>query len=170
VGDQLRHRIPTVVLQPQASHTIVVSHPLLPFPPPTKSTLPLPAPAVSSLPQPAPRPTLTSPAPLEHPTIIMGNPQEEATALKNKGNEAFKRQDWAEAIDFYTKAIEAYDQDPSFYTNRAQVCRLSLVSGARTRHMLITAAGKHQGRVVRTGCPGCRPCDCARPQQCQSTN
>jgi serine/threonine-protein phosphatase 5 len=52
----------------------------------------------------------------------MGNPQEEATQLKNKGNEAFKNQDWANAVDFYTKAIELWDKEPSFYTNRAQVC------------------------------------------------
>jgi hypothetical protein len=51
----------------------------------------------------------------------MGNPQEEATQLKNQGNEAFKNQDWANAVDFYTKAIELWDKEPSFYTNRAQV-------------------------------------------------
>ncbi|EAT91443.1 serine/threonine-protein phosphatase [Parastagonospora nodorum] len=50
----------------------------------------------------------------------MGNPQEEATALKNKGNDAFKNQDWPAALDFYTKAIELWDKEPSFYTNRAQ--------------------------------------------------
>jgi serine/threonine-protein phosphatase 5 len=51
----------------------------------------------------------------------MGNPQEEATALKNKGNEAFKNHDWPKAVDFYTQAIELWDKDPSFYNNRAQV-------------------------------------------------
>jgi hypothetical protein len=35
--------------------------------------------------------------------------KELAIELKNKG---------------YTKAIEKYDQEPSFYTNRAQVCSL----------------------------------------------
>ena len=50
----------------------------------------------------------------------MASPQEEATQLKNKGNEAFKNQDWPGALDFYTKAIELYDKEPSFYTNRAQ--------------------------------------------------
>jgi serine/threonine-protein phosphatase 5 len=49
------------------------------------------------------------------------SPPAEATALKNKGNDAFKKQDWPSAIDFYTQAIEAYDKEPSFYTNRAQV-------------------------------------------------
>ncbi|KAL1306561.1 hypothetical protein AAFC00_005249 [Neodothiora populina] len=44
----------------------------------------------------------------------------EAVELKNKGNEAFKNHDWPTAIDFYTKAIEKYDKEPSFYTNRAQ--------------------------------------------------
>jgi len=46
--------------------------------------------------------------------------EEEAVALKNKGNEAFKGKDWPTAIDFYTKAIDLNDKEPSFYTNRAQ--------------------------------------------------
>lgn len=50
--------------------------------------------------------------------------KEEAIALKNKGNDAFKAHDWPSALDFYTKAIETYDKEPSFYTNRAQVCSL----------------------------------------------
>jgi serine/threonine-protein phosphatase 5 len=51
----------------------------------------------------------------------MGGSLPEATELKNKGNAAFKKQDWPAAVEWYTKAIEAYDQEPSFYTNRAQV-------------------------------------------------
>lgn len=47
--------------------------------------------------------------------------KEDAIELKNKGNEAFKAHDWPTALDFYTKAIETYDKEPSFYTNRAQV-------------------------------------------------
>lgn len=43
-----------------------------------------------------------------------------AVEMKNKGNEAFKAHDWSTAIEFYTKAIELDDQEPSFYTNRAQ--------------------------------------------------
>lgn len=43
-----------------------------------------------------------------------------ATALKDKGNAAFKGHDWPGAIDFYTQAIEKYDADPVFYSNRAQ--------------------------------------------------
>ncbi|KAH7031962.1 serine/threonine-protein phosphatase PP2A catalytic subunit [Macrophomina phaseolina] len=46
--------------------------------------------------------------------------QEEAIALKEKGNKAFKEHDWPTAVEFYSKAIEKYDQEPSFYTNRAQ--------------------------------------------------
>jgi len=42
-----------------------------------------------------------------------------ATALKDKGNAAFKEHDWPTAIDFYTQAIERYDQDGTFYSNRA---------------------------------------------------
>lgn len=47
----------------------------------------------------------------------------EAIELKNKGNEAFKNKDWPTALEYYTKAIEKYDQEPSFYTNRAQVSK-----------------------------------------------
>lgn len=46
---------------------------------------------------------------------------EEAVELKEKGNKAFKEHDWNAAISFYTQAIEKNDQEPSFYTNRAQV-------------------------------------------------
>jgi hypothetical protein len=46
---------------------------------------------------------------------------EAATDLKVKGNKAFAGHDWLGAVDFYTKAIEKNDQDPSFYCNRAQV-------------------------------------------------
>ena len=50
----------------------------------------------------------------------MGSPPDEATQLKNQGNDAFRQQAWDKALDFYTKAIEAYNAEPSFYTNRAQ--------------------------------------------------
>lgn len=46
---------------------------------------------------------------------------EEAVELKEKGNKAFKEHDWDSAIAFYTQAIEKNGQEPSFYTNRAQV-------------------------------------------------
>lgn len=45
-----------------------------------------------------------------------------AVALKNQGNEAFKKHDWAGAIDFYSKAIEVDDTEPTYFANRAQVC------------------------------------------------
>jgi serine/threonine-protein phosphatase 5 len=51
----------------------------------------------------------------------MSDAREEAVALKNKGNDAFRNQNWPAALEFYTKAIDTYDKDPSFYTNRAQV-------------------------------------------------
>lgn len=50
----------------------------------------------------------------------MGSSLAEATELKNKGNDAFKKQDWPQAVEWYSKAIEAYDKEPSFFTNRAQ--------------------------------------------------
>lgn len=43
-----------------------------------------------------------------------------AVELKTKGNKAFASHDWPGAIDFYTQAIEKYDQDASFFCNRAQ--------------------------------------------------
>jgi serine/threonine-protein phosphatase 5 len=46
---------------------------------------------------------------------------EAATALKQQGNKAFAQHDWPTAIDFYSKAIEKYDREPSFFSNRAQV-------------------------------------------------
>ncbi|PNS13835.1 hypothetical protein CAC42_1326 [Sphaceloma murrayae] len=45
---------------------------------------------------------------------------EEAVALKNKGNDAFKSKDWPAAVEYYSQAIGKYDKEPSFYTNRAQ--------------------------------------------------
>jgi hypothetical protein len=48
---------------------------------------------------------------------------EEAQALKAKGNKAFASHDWPTAVDFYTQAIDMYDQEPSFFSNRAQVCK-----------------------------------------------
>jgi serine/threonine-protein phosphatase 5 len=44
-----------------------------------------------------------------------------AVDLKNQGNAAFAAHDWPTAIDFYTKAIELNDQEPTFWSNRAQV-------------------------------------------------
>tara|TARA_R110002003_G_scaffold141_30_gene13117 strand:- start:28068 stop:28331 length:264 start_codon:yes stop_codon:yes gene_type:complete len=81
----------------------------------------------------------------------MGNPQEEATELKNKGNEAFKNHDFPTALDFYTKAIELHDKDPSFYTNRAQV---GSRAAARDRR-LTDAPGTHQARIIRLCSRGC---------------
>ena len=48
-------------------------------------------------------------------------PKEESVELKAKGNKYFASHEWINAIDSYTKAIELYDQDPSYYCNRAQV-------------------------------------------------
>jgi serine/threonine-protein phosphatase 5 len=47
---------------------------------------------------------------------------EAATALKQQGNKAFARHDWPAAVDFYSQAIDKHDKDPSFFSNRAQVC------------------------------------------------
>ncbi len=52
----------------------------------------------------------------------MASAVEQATALKNDGNKAFAAHNWPKAVELYTKAIELNDKEPTFYTNRAQVC------------------------------------------------
>jgi len=52
----------------------------------------------------------------------MATTQERAVALKNEGNKAFSRHDWTAAIDYYSKAIELNDKEPTFWANRAQMC------------------------------------------------
>lgn len=47
---------------------------------------------------------------------------EAANALKVQGNKAFAQHEWPAAVEFYTKAIEKYDKEPSYFSNRAQVC------------------------------------------------
>ena len=49
---------------------------------------------------------------------------EDAVKLKEQGNKAFKEHDWPSAISFYTQAIDLYDKEASFYTNRAQVSNI----------------------------------------------
>jgi hypothetical protein len=83
----------------------------------------------------------------------MGNPQEEATQLKNKGNDAFKNQDFPAALEFYTKAIELWDKEPSFYTNRAQVRKRLLLHMAVCLHHSL---GKHQAGIVWIRSARCR--------------
>ncbi|KAJ5665084.1 Serine/threonine-protein phosphatase [Penicillium maclennaniae] len=50
----------------------------------------------------------------------MASDKEAANALKLQGNKAFANHDWPTAVDFYNQAIEKYDQEPSFFCNRAQ--------------------------------------------------
>lgn len=52
----------------------------------------------------------------------MTSAADQAVALKNDGNKAFAAHDWGKAVELYTKAIELNDQEPTFYTNRAQAC------------------------------------------------
>ena len=46
---------------------------------------------------------------------------QEAVEFKNQGNKAFSGGDFPGAVDLYTKAIKINDQEPAFFTNRAQV-------------------------------------------------
>lgn len=61
----------------------------------------------------------------------MASDQEAANALKVQGNKAFAQHEWPAAIDFYTQAIEKYDKEPSFFSNRAQVRRLNGLAKAQ---------------------------------------
>ena len=51
----------------------------------------------------------------------MSSDIEAANALKVQGNKAFAQHEWPAAVEFYTKAIEKYDKEPSYFSNRAQV-------------------------------------------------
>jgi hypothetical protein len=82
---------------------------------------------------------------------MMGAPTDEATKLKDQGNNAFRNQEWDNALDFYTKAIEAYNAEPSFYTNRAQVHS----PPATHEHLLTRSPDIHQARAVWIRYTGC---------------
>eukprot|EP00761_Pharyngomonas_kirbyi_P012124 gb/GECH01012151.1/.p1 GENE.gb/GECH01012151.1/~~gb/GECH01012151.1/.p1 ORF type:complete len:458 (+),score=158.58 gb/GECH01012151.1/:1-1374(+) len=45
--------------------------------------------------------------------------KKEAEQLKNKGNEMMKQKNYESAIEYYTQAINTYDQNHVFYANRA---------------------------------------------------
>ncbi len=46
---------------------------------------------------------------------------ESARAESTRATNASRGHEWLNAIESYTKAIEMYDRDPSYYCNRAQV-------------------------------------------------
>ncbi|KAF3908731.1 hypothetical protein AA313_de0203036 [Arthrobotrys entomopaga] len=50
----------------------------------------------------------------------MASTKADAAALKDKGNAAFAKKDWNEAIDLYSKAIELDPTVPAYFSNRAQ--------------------------------------------------
>ncbi|OVA02999.1 Tetratricopeptide TPR-1 [Macleaya cordata] len=79
--------------------------------------------------QPESEPVKKQPEPQPEPEP-MDIPDEEKEALERKkeaqkqkdlGNAAYKKKDFENAIEHYTKAIELYDEDISFITNRAAV-------------------------------------------------
>jgi serine/threonine-protein phosphatase 5 len=51
----------------------------------------------------------------------MSSASAEAIGFKDQGNKAFAAKDWPAAIEYYTKAIEKDPNQPTFYSNRAQV-------------------------------------------------
>lgn len=63
----------------------------------------------------------------------MASDQEAANALKVQGNKAFAQHEWPKAVEFYTQAIDKYDQEPSFYCNRAQVRSMPLTHNGRAQ-------------------------------------
>jgi serine/threonine-protein phosphatase 5 len=49
----------------------------------------------------------------------MATPAEQAAAFKTEGNKAFAAHDWNKSIEFYSKAIELNDTEPTYWANRA---------------------------------------------------
>ena len=45
--------------------------------------------------------------------------KEQAAAAKKRGNGHYSKQEWAKAIEEYTKAIALYDKDHTYYSNRS---------------------------------------------------
>jgi len=85
----------------------------------------------------------------------------EALTLKEQGNKAFKEHDWANAISFYTQAIDLNDKEPTFYTNRAQVGAFQ----RRTRQPThsTTRLGTHKNRSLWARNRRCDQSDRTRP-------
>ena len=69
-------------------------------------------------------------------------PPKEANDLKAKGNICFSKHEWLNAIGFYTEAIDVYGQDPSYYSNRAQVNLPSQLHAKDAN--IIAPTGQHQ--------------------------
>lgn len=46
----------------------------------------------------------------------------QANELKIKGNIYVRKQEWKKALDCYTKAIEIFSYDATFFANRALCC------------------------------------------------
>ena len=78
----------------------------------------------------------------------MATAKERAVELKNQGNKAFGAHDWPTAIDFYTQAIGLDDQEPTYFTNRAQVRFAPQPDAARAR-VTDSTAGQHQVGSLR---------------------
>eukprot|EP00210_Caulerpa_lentillifera_P000134 g129.t1 len=84
---------------------------------PTEETPPPPTPPQ----EPVTMPQEPKKEPEPEPEPQMGAGQQEAIQEKEAGNAAYKKRQFAKAIEHYTKALSLYDQDITFLTNRAAV-------------------------------------------------
>lgn len=48
------------------------------------------------------------------------NAEKEGNELKAQGNNAFRQGDFKTALNLYSRAIETYPNEPTFYLNRAK--------------------------------------------------
>ena len=74
------------------------------------------APSAEEAAAPAPEPAAAAP-PASAP--VDDSKKAEADALKSKGNEAFKKSKFDEAVKHYTAAIEINPDDETYYSNRS---------------------------------------------------
>merc|ERR550537_1835854 len=85
---------------------------------PNGGAQPAPAPAPAPEPEPEPEP---APMELSEEEAAQKDKQDRALEAKARGNAAYKKKQFAEAIGCYDEALALWDGDISFLTNRAAV-------------------------------------------------